>query len=175
MASELYKLVEGSRNFKEKDTVKLLDVFNPIINKYGRLLEGEDTKQDLRFYLIKTVKNMSINQLKEKNNKVIFTYLAKSIRFEYYRLSNLNRRKLNYEHPIDMELYSDIKAFGSEIELLEMMEVLTNQESFIISSIYIHGLSASELAQYMKISRQAVNQAKNRALVKIKKLYFNEY
>ena len=37
--------------------------------------------------------------------------------------------------------------------------------------IYVYYLSVSEVSDYMKISRQAVNQAKNRALKKIKNVY----
>ncbi|AJD92887.1 RNA polymerase sigma factor, sigma-70 family protein [Jeotgalibacillus malaysiensis] len=53
-----------------------------------------------------------------------------------------------------------------------MMEVLSEKEAFIIDCIYISFFSVTEVAHYMGISRQAVNQSKNKALQKIKTLYF---
>ena len=52
-----------------------------------------------------------------------------------------------------------------------MFKVLTKKEAYIMKLLYVYYLSVSEVADYMKISRQAVNQSKNRALKKIKELY----
>ena len=41
----------------------------------------------------------------------------------------------------------------------------------LIILIYINYLSISEVADYMGVSRQAINQAKNRAISKLKKVY----
>ncbi|MEW4328798.1 sigma factor-like helix-turn-helix DNA-binding protein [Rossellomorea marisflavi] len=168
---KLYELVKEVKNGDEKRSMELLEVFNPLINKYGRLLNGEDTRQDLRFHLLQTTKRLSIQQFKVKSDKVIFSYLAKTVKYEFIRLSKINRKKINFEQSLEIVDYDDAKNLNSEIELYEMMDVLSKQESFIIECLYIHCLSATELAQYMKISRQAVNQAKNRALEKIKRLY----
>ena len=59
----------------------------------------------------------------------------------------------------------------SEIELLDMFKVLSEKEAYIIKLIYVYYLSVTEVAEYMNISRQAVNKTKNRALNKIKKIY----
>ncbi len=47
-----------------------------------------------------------------------------------------------------------------------MFKVLTKKEAYIMKLLYVYYLSVSEVADYMKISRQAVNQSKNRALKK---------
>ena len=72
------------------------------------------------------------------------------------------------------EEFGRIKYVGDdfiEFEILDMFKVLSRKECFIMRLLYIHYLSISEVADYMKISRQAVNQAKNRALKKLKKMY----
>ena len=52
-----------------------------------------------------------------------------------------------------------------------MFKVLSEKETYIIKLIYVYYLSVTEVAEYMNISRQAVNKTKNRALNKIKKIY----
>ena len=48
---------------------------------------------------------------------------------------------------------------------------MTEKEEYIMKLIYINYLSISEVADYMGVSRQAINQAKNRAIGKLKKVY----
>lgn len=40
--------------------------------------------------------------------------------------------------------------------------MFTKKEAYIMKLLYVHYLSVTEVADYIKISRQAVNQAKNR-------------
>ncbi|MDZ5713828.1 RNA polymerase sigma factor [Jeotgalibacillus haloalkalitolerans] len=174
MQKSLYEIAVKMQSGGERETLELLSTFEPVIHKYGRLLDGEDTKQDLKLHLLKAARKMPLEKLKEKNNKVIFSYLAKSLKYEFIRLSKKNSKKIEIEQAFEVKNVADEAAMNSEIELLEMMEVLTAQESFVIECMYVNDLSATELAQYMKISRQAVNQTKNRALEKIKCLYFGQ-
>lgn len=58
-----------------------------------------------------------------------------------------------------------------EFEVLDMFKILTKKEAYIMKLLYVYYLSVSEIADYMKISRQAVNQSKNRSLKKIRELY----
>ncbi|WP_404406571.1 sigma-70 family RNA polymerase sigma factor [Jeotgalibacillus malaysiensis] len=171
MQKSLYDIAVKMRSGGERETLELLSTFEPIIHKYGRILDGEDTKQDLKLHLLKVARKMPLEQLKD-NNKIIFSYLAKSLKYEFIRLSKKNSKKIEIEQAFEVKNVADEAAMNSEIELLEMMEVLTSQESFVIECMYVSDLSATELAQYMKISRQAVNQTKNRALEKMKCLYF---
>ncbi|KIL53747.1 hypothetical protein KP77_00080 [Jeotgalibacillus alimentarius] len=172
MQKSLYDIAVKMRSGEEREALELLSTFEPVIHKYGRLLDGEDTKQDLKLHLLKTARKMPLERLTEKNNKIIFSYLAKSLKYEFIRLSKKNSRMIEIEQAFEIKNVADEAAMNSEIELLEMMGVLTTQEAFVIECIYINDLSATELSQYMKISRQAVNQTKMRALEKIKCLYF---
>ena len=73
------------------------------------------------------------------------------------------------ELSLDIEIgYEDCK---NEFEILDMFKILTQKEAYIMKLLYVYYLSVSEVADYMKISRQAVNQSKKRALKKIKELY----
>jgi RNA polymerase sigma factor (sigma-70 family) len=174
VSKNLYSLVQKTKDRKEEDTLELLELFDPLINKYGRLLLGEDTKQDLKLHLFRTIEKMPLERIKVKNNKVIFSYLAKAIRYEYIRLSKTLRKTEERETVFEIETYEDETTLNSEIFLLEMMEVLTKREAFIVDCIYVNCLSSTEVAHYLGVSRQSVNQTKKKALKKIETLYFGE-
>ncbi|MFU7517667.1 sigma-70 family RNA polymerase sigma factor [Clostridium sp. HCS.1] len=70
-----------------------------------------------------------------------------------------------------MDIGIDSEKFDSNIELLDLFNKLSKKEYKIMKLLYINNLSISEIANLMKISRQAVNQCKNRALNKIRSIY----
>lgn len=78
--------------------------------------------------------------------------------------------KLNeVELSLDIEInHEDCEV---EFEVLDIFKILTKKEAYIMKLLYVYCLSVSEVADYMKISRQAVNQSKNRSLKKIRELY----
>ncbi|MCI6691495.1 MAG: sigma-70 family RNA polymerase sigma factor [Clostridium sp.] len=169
MESNMFEKIIEYKNGDEKSLLEIIKIFNPLIIKYSRLLDEEDTKQDLILHLIKVMNNIPTN--KKLKNKEIVGYVAKAIRNEYINLSKkMDKIKINeVELNLDMEIgYEECEY---EFEILDMFKVLSKKECFIMRLLYIHYLSISEVADYMKISRQAVNQAKNRALKKIKKMY----
>ncbi|MBE6053287.1 MAG: sigma-70 family RNA polymerase sigma factor [Clostridium sartagoforme] len=135
------------------------------------MVDGEDTKQDLIIHLIKLVNNMPIDNKNLFEDKNIVGYIAKSIRNEYIKLSK-KRNKININE-MELSLQIEISHEDSEpeFEILDMFKVLTKKEAYIMKLLYVYYLSVNEIADYMKISRQAVNQSKNRALKKIKELY----
>lgn len=51
---------------------------------------------------------------------------------------------------------------------------LSEREQVILRQFFAYGYSIGEIAQQLGISRQAVNQAKNRALGKIRKAYLGK-
>ena len=117
------------------------------------------------------MKNIPIDNKRLFKDKEIIGYIAKSIRNEYIKLSKeRDKIKLNeLELNLDIEIsYEDCNA---EFEILDMFKILTKKEAYIMKLLYVYYLSVSEVADYMKISRQSVNQTKNRALKKIKELY----
>lgn len=166
----LQKIIEY-RKGDNNSLLEIIEIFNPLISKYSRLLDKEDTRQDLIIHLIKVLNNIPIDNKRLLKNKEIIGYIAKSIRNEYIKISKkrdkikLNEMELN----LDIEVsYEDCKM---EFEMLDMFKILTKKEAYIMKLLYVYYLSVSEVADYMKISRQAVNQSKNRALKKIKELY----
>lgn len=169
MKNYIFEKIIKYKKGDEKELLEIIEMFNPLIMKYARLLDEEDTKQDLILHLIKVMKKIPTE--KKLKNKEIVGYVAKAIRNEYINLSKKRDRvKLN-EVELNLDIEIEYEECEYEFEILDMFKVLSKKECFIMRLLYVHYLSISEVADYMKISRQAVNQAKNRALKKIKKMY----
>ena len=77
-------------------------IFENIINKYSRKLNGEDTKQDLYVFLIKLINNIDELTIINYEDKQVLSYFSKSLKNEYIRLSKKNdieksNQDYNYE------------------------------------------------------------------------------
>ena len=62
-------------------------IFDNIINKYSRKLNGEDTKQDLYVFLIKLINNIDEVIIINYEDKQVLSYFSKALKNEYIRLS----------------------------------------------------------------------------------------
>lgn len=69
---KLIKAKEGDNNCIEE----IIEMFNPLISKYSRLLDGEDTKQDLSLYLIMVVYKIPINKEYFFEDEFIVDYIV---------------------------------------------------------------------------------------------------
>lgn len=167
ICEELIKYRNGNNTSLEK----IINTFNPLISKYSRLLDGEDTKQDLALYLIKVINKISIEKNNFLEDKAIFVYIAKSIRNEYIKLSQKADKKRVNETELNLDVEIGYEDFESEMELLDLFNVLTEKEAYVMKLIYVHYLSISEVADFMEVSRQSINQTKNRALKKLRETY----
>ena len=101
---------------------------------------------------------------KFEDDRIIFAYISKALKYEYIKLSKKNDKIKNSEVELNLEIEIGYEEF-------DLFEVLTEKEEYIMKLIYINYLSISEVADYMGVSRQAINQAKNRAISKLKKVY----
>lgn len=169
MGNDMFEKIVKYKKGDEKALLEIIKMFNPLIMKYARLLDEEDTKQDLTLNLIKVMKKIPTD--KKLKNKEIVGYVAKAIRNKYIDLSKKNDRVKINEVELNLDIEIGYEECEYEFEILDMFKVLSKKEYYIMRLLYIHYLSVSEVADYMKISRQAVNQTKNRALKKIKKIY----
>lgn len=167
MGNDIIKIIMKYREGENEYLLRIVDIFNPVINKYSRILDGDDTRQDLIIQLIKVMEKIDLHNESFCKDKVIVTYIAKSIRNEYIRLSRLKSKETELNLDLDLAYEEE----ESEFEFLDTFKLLTPKEAYIMKLIYVYCLSISEISQYMNISRQAVNQAKNRALRKMKSMY----
>lgn len=171
MKNNIYDKLIEIKNGNHDSLEEIISILNPLIHKYSRLLDGEDTKQDLTIYLISLINKIPINKETFFENNAILAYISKSIKNEYIKLSKKHDKKRNNEIKLDLNIDMGYEELESEIEMLDLFNVLTLKEAYIMKLIYLNYLSVTEVSEFMKISRQSVNQTKNRALNKLKKLY----
>lgn len=164
----IFKIRNIQNNKNSKDILEILNTFDSIINKYSRKLNGEDTKQDLYVFLINLIHNINYNSIVNYEDKQLLSYLSKSLKNEYIRLSKKNDKQKNNEYYNCEDKELGFNLIESNIETLDIIDTLNDYEKNIIKLIIINGYSPAEIAKKMGKSRQAINQAKIRALNKLK-------
>ena len=171
MENIISKKVVRYRKGNNESLLEIIEVFDPLLSKYSRLLDGEDTRQELIIHLISVISKINLHNKELCKDKVIVSYIAKSIKNEYIRLSKKKSKIILYESELNLDIEVAYDGFESEFELLDIFKILSEKEAYIMKLLYVYCLSVSEISAFMNISRQAVNQAKNRSLRKIKKIY----
>ncbi|MFQ9249126.1 MAG: hypothetical protein ACLR3R_17880 [Clostridium paraputrificum] len=83
----IFKIIDVKKNNKDESMLDILAIFDNIINKYSRKLNGEDTKQDLYVFLIKLINNIDELSIVNYEDKQVLSYFSKSLKNEYIRLS----------------------------------------------------------------------------------------
>ena len=145
MGNTIYKNIKEYKNGNKEIFREIINVFNPLINKLSKSVNGEDTRQDLLVHLLEI-----INKLPEENrfedDKIIFAYISKALKYEYIKLSKKNDKIKNREVELNLEIEIGYEEFDSEVEVLNLFEVLTEKEEYIMKLIYINYLSISGVA-----------------------------
>ena len=140
MGNTIYKNIKEYKNGNKEIFREIINVFNPLINKLSKSVNGEDTRQDLLVHLLEI-----INKLPEENkfedDRIIFAYISKALKYEYIKLSKKNDKIKNSEVELNLEIELEYEEFDSEVEVLNLFEVLTEKEEYIMKLIYINYLS----------------------------------
>lgn len=167
----IFKIIDVKKNNKDESMLDILAIFDNIINKYSRKLNGEDTKQYLYVFLIKLINNIDELSIVNYEDKQVLSYFSKSLKNEYIRLSKKNdRRKNNEDYNCEDRVWG-YNFIESNIEVVDSIKNLNNYEKKIIKMVVLNGYSVSEVAKKTGKSRQAISQVKNRAISKLKKVY----
>lgn len=166
----IFNIIEAKKG-NNNAIIEVLSIFDNIINKYSRKLNGDDTKQDLYVFLINVIKTMEYNSITNYEDKQILAYFSKALKNEYIKLSKQRDRKNKNEIYSGDEILSSIYGIESDMEVLDGIKVLNNYERYIIKMVVFNGYKVSEIANNTGKSRQAINQVKNRALKKLRKEY----
>ncbi|MBX9186446.1 sigma-70 family RNA polymerase sigma factor [Clostridium sp. K04] len=165
----IFKIIDVKKNNKDESMLDILAIFDNIINKYSRKLNGEDTKQDLYVFLIKLINNIDELSIVNYEDKQVLSYFSKSLKNEYIRLSKKNdRRKNNEDYNCEDRVWG-YNFIESNIEVVDSIKNLNNYEKKIIKMVVLNGYSVSEVAKKTGKSRQAISQVKNRAISKLKR------
>ncbi|AGC67701.1 RNA polymerase sigma factor, sigma-70 family [Thermoclostridium stercorarium subsp. stercorarium DSM 8532] len=172
------KLQNGNGNA----AIVLINKFNPLLKKYAYKLNYEDAYNDLLADLISLLNNLQISNIKNQREESIVSYIRTSIHSFYVkrliqikRLRNISLySQLNDKERYYIESLPSTTDVYSDCELHYIKKILTKQEFKIIYMIYFLGYTVTEIAKSQNVSRQAVNQMKNRVLKKLRKAYLDK-
>jgi RNA polymerase sigma factor (sigma-70 family) len=170
---DIIKIQHGGKD----SALKLIEKFNPILKKYAYRLYYEDAYNDLLVDFIELLFKISIDKMQTKDDGCIISYLTTSIHNSYIKkliklkqmrnftiYSDLTEKELYY---IELLTATNDTHINTDLDLLR--KLLTNAEFAIIKMVFYDGYSVTETGNALGITRQAVNQMKNRALKKLKK------
>lgn len=159
----------------ESSCLELVERFEPLLKKYAALIDQEDAFEDLRCFFIELVNKMKFKEVANKSEGHIVNYIATSVYNHYIYLSKCSR----FSPTLFSELSEEQMAFIDYISAYEFDATLSeyftgntglkDREIRILYMYYVQQYSVKEIADHFKISRQAVNQSKLRAVEKIKK------
>ena len=164
---------------------KLLDKFTPLLRNLTTIiaeishLDAEDIYTDLQIEFILLIKRINLSSLSDTEDKILTSYIATSMRRIKNNYINSYRHRIitvSFESLSIQDLCKiecDHGTYGSygNLILSDLKKYLTSNESYIIKKIYFEHNRPSDIATQLKISRQAVNQTKNRALRKLRKAF----
>ena len=73
--------------------LKLLSKYKKLLMKYARMLNYEDSYEDLQVFFLALVSKMSDNPVLTKGDGAIVNYIVSSIKHQYIALSKRNTHK----------------------------------------------------------------------------------
>ena len=167
----LISLVE---KVKEKDMSSfplIFSEFEKLIKIYAFRFGGDDTVQDLTVFLIELLYKIDLSIFERDESDSLKRYIAVSIRNRYIYLSRQNA-KFQFESEIS---YLDDRpskiSLSDRYFLKEALSRLSDKQKEIVVYKYIYSYSDAEIADFLKVTRQAVNRLKNRAIGILKEFY----
>lgn len=179
LIDDIIKIQNGDSDL----TLKLIEKFNPMLKKYAHNLYYEDAYHDLLADFIELLSNIKVERMQNKDEGCMISYVITSIHSSYIKklikikqmknfiiYSDLTEKELHY---IDGLTATNDTYISTDFDLLK--KILTNPEFIIIKMIFYEGYSVTETANINGITRQAVNQMKNRALKKLKLVFTDKH
>lgn len=144
--------------------------FEGLIRHYSFKCQAEDTFEELTVFLLELLYKVDISRFQQTAGEGLKRYIAVSIRNKYLAFSKADT-DLKKNNQLSDDLVSVEPDFLEEYIFREALDKLTEKQREIIVFKYLHNYTNNEIAKILKISRQAVNQMKNRAVETLREYY----
>lgn len=172
----LTTLITEAQSGNQDAMMQLITQFQPLLRKYSRRLNYEDSDNDLILLFIESIMRTNINSIKQKSEGALVSYIVKAVYHSYCIL--IKQAVAHRAAPYSLEELTDGQFFSSSMYHSPVQHhldfpkgILTQREELILKQLYESELSVSEIAQVYHISRQAINQSKLRAESKLRTYY----
>ncbi len=167
---EFISLTESYRSGDQNAILPLLKLFEGLIYHYKTKCLMEDICEELNAFLIELLGKINLEGFKKQSGNGLQRYIAVSIGHEFIKLSKEYDRKKAIHTSLDRDMGYTPDLCQGEI-LRETLSVLTPRQQDVMIYKYIYKYSDIEIGKSLNISRQAVNQIKNRSVEILKGVY----
>lgn len=172
----LYTKIDLAQRGQENALVDLLLQFNPLLKKYARKLDTEDSYEDLRCFFIELVYHFDLHRMQNPSDGALVAYIGNCVKHRYIQESQRKNRsiiELTESSLSEAQLYTikEIQSVSNDeinIFLLDLSHILTELEQKVVYWICVEGYTSASVAIALGVTRQNINQIKQRALKKLK-------
>lgn len=175
----IYELLKKAQEGDQDCCCLTIGKFEGLIKKYAKKLSYEDAENDLICYFVELIYTLPLQKFKEGEEGRIVSYISSSIVNHYYFLL---KRKIKKKNELYISEMSEEQQYMIESKLSrcdsyenlfleDIQRELSEKEWSLLKGIYLQGLSPAEIAKIEGVTRQAVNQAKLRILIKLRRMY----
>ncbi|MDF2700884.1 sigma-70 family RNA polymerase sigma factor [Clostridium saccharoperbutylacetonicum] len=171
MGEELFKSVLQVQNGNKDELMFIIEKFSPLIQKYKRKLNYDESETDLIIALIEIVLSIKLNNFMSYSEGKLIKFINNSIANKSIDLFRkfIIRKKQEVELDFDVIDNTNIEDdLNNRILIMELLANLSDKQKFIIIEKYFKCRSDMDIAKNLNISRQAINKSKNEALKKLK-------
>lgn len=160
--------------------LKIIQDFLPLNQKYAYKLGYDDALSDMQLDFIHLIRNFNTDHFYPKKDQYVLGYIKKAVYNSYIKHAKNDYNYRNHYYPIsslttDDEYLLNRLCFTydhyEEINWRKLKSILTEQQYKIILFLYYLDKSVSETGHALGISRQSVNQTKNKALKKLREAW----
>lgn len=153
---------------EDKDNFQLIkDKFEPLINKYVRLL-FRDEKEDVYAELVAALWEAVVTITFYDNDGQVVNYIATALRNKYLELYRISRRYHDSMVGMDKNEIETVTALDSAYEdiliresINKIYDTLSGNKREIFRLVFMEELSDMEVACRLQVSRQYVHRIKN--------------
>ena len=164
--------------FRKRDMTAFPIIFNEfekLINFYSYKLSDEDAFQELTTFLLELLYNLDFRVFKKDSSDSLKRYIAVCIRNKYIAISKGIEKHKTADFPVFENAAADYSDFLQSQILKDAVRLLPPKQRRLIIYKYIYNYSDVEIAEFLNISRQAVNRLKNRAIENLKAYYTEDF
>ncbi len=166
-------LITLIKKFRENDMSVfpvIFAEFEGLIYHYSLKCDAEDIFQELTVFLLELLYKVDVSRFESLSGEGLKRYIAVSLRNKYVAFSKADTILKKNNQFLD-DFVSVEPDFLAEHILKDGLDKLTEKQKEIIVFKYLHNYTNNEIAKILKISRQAVNQIKNRAVETLREYY----
>lgn len=170
MGNSFGELIKNTKKGDDQSLIDIICKFKQTIKKFTRNLHYEEAETDLIIALIEIIKNIRLDNFKNKSDGAIVNYIYRSMENKKIDLFRKDVKGVREEVEINLDILEDEESYEYDDRLFikSLLDTLTNIQKRVIVDKYIRGYSDNEIAIRMNILRQAVNRSKNRAIKSIR-------